>query len=241
MSGNILVCQTSFEKFNNNHNQCKNITSTTLESEISTDRALPINTQTNLVFIQIKYCNQYYHAKYDEQGNWQLNLPITNEINPYNSIEITIYGEGDDPLWQQKLTVAELIDKQNLVKKHQTTSSATPSEEPPISLNNLTNQKWHFGQQKIIFAYQMLNFTDQVASQAKVFSIRMQDSAGHLVLDIAYMLLENITSGTTLAAAMEEHINRNLPEHKGVQVIYYDRQLIITDPHKRTVETLVLG
>lgn len=164
MSGNILVCQTSFEKFNNNHNQCKNITSSILESEISTDRALPINTQTNLVFIQIKSGNQYYHAKYDEQGNWQLNLPITNEINPYNPIEITIYGEGDDPLWQQKLTVADLIDKQNLVKTHQTTSSATPSEVPPISLNNLTNQKWHFGQQKIIFAYQMLNFTDQVAS-----------------------------------------------------------------------------
>ncbi|WP_339053802.1 M66 family metalloprotease [Arsenophonus endosymbiont of Crataerina pallida] len=241
MSGNILVCQTSFEKFNNNHNQCKNITSSTLESEISTDRALPINTQTNLVFIQIKYGNQYYHAKYDEQGNWQLNLPITNEINPYNPIEITIYGEGDDPLWQQKLTVAELIDKQNLVKKHQTTSSTTPSEVPPISLNNLTNQKWHFGQQKIIFAYQMLNFTDQVASQAKVFSIRMRDSAGNLVLDLAYMPLENITSGTTLAAAMEEHSNRNLPEHNGVQVIYYDRQLIITDSHKRTVETLVLG
>lgn len=68
----------------------------------------------------------------------------------------------------------------------------------------------------------------------------MRDSAGNLVLDL-YMPLENITSGTTLAAAMEEHINRNLPEHNGVQVIYYDRQLIITDPHKRTVETLVLG
>ncbi|WP_119711726.1 hypothetical protein [Arsenophonus endosymbiont of Aleurodicus floccissimus] len=40
---------------------------------------------------------------------------------------------------------------------------------------------------------------------------------------------------------MEEHINRHLPEHKGVKVIYYDRQLIITDPHKRTIETLVLG
>lgn len=241
LSGNILVCQTSFEKFNNNHNQCKNITSTTLESEISTVRALPINTQTNLVFIQIKYGNQYYHAKYDEQGNWQLNLPITNEINPYNPIEITIYGEGDDPLWQQKLTVAELIDKQNLVKKHQTTSSATPSEEPPISSNNLTNQKWHFGQQKMIFAYQMLNFTDQVASQAKVFCIRMRDSNGNLVLDLAYVPLENITSGSTLAAAMEAHINRHLLEHKGVQVTYHDRQLIITDPHKRTVETLVVG
>lgn len=69
LSGNILVCQTSFEKFNNKHNQCKNIISTTLESEISTDRALPINTQTNLVFIEIKYDNQYYHAKYDEQAN----------------------------------------------------------------------------------------------------------------------------------------------------------------------------
>lgn len=87
----------------------------------------------------------------------------------------------------------------------------------------------------------MLNFTDQVASQAKVFSIRMRDSASNLVLDLACMPRENITSGTTLAAAMKEHINRNLPEHKGVQGIYYDRQLIITDLHKRTVETLVLG
>ncbi len=63
LSGNILVCQTSFEKFNNNHNQCKNITSTTLESEISTDRALPINTQTNLVFIQIKYGTSFAPIK----------------------------------------------------------------------------------------------------------------------------------------------------------------------------------
>ncbi|HGJ5869105.1 M66 family metalloprotease [Arsenophonus nasoniae] len=218
------------------------MTSSTLESEIFTTGSLPINTQTNLVFIQIKYGNQYYHAKYDKQGNWQLDLPVTNEINQSIPIEITVYNETEAPLWHKEFTPTELGEQQAEIKSRKTEEfSSLPVKKPLITSTNFTNQKWHFGQQKMIFAYQMLNFTDQVARQAKVFSIRMRDNSGKLVLDLAYMPLENITSGTTLAAAMEEHINRHLPEDMGVQVTYQHRQLIISDPQQRTIETLVLG
>ncbi|WGL98291.1 M66 family metalloprotease [Arsenophonus sp. aPb] len=242
LSGNISLSQTSFEKFNNNPTQCKNMTSSTLESEIFTAGSLTINTQTNLVFIQIKYGNQYYNAKYDEQGNWQLNLPVTDETNLPIPVEITVYGQTEAPLWHKEFTLTALNYQQDQVNSRKKRESPSFSARVPlISSNNFTNQKWHFGQQKMIFAYQMLNFTDQVARQAKVFSIRMRDNFGNLILDLAYMPLENITSGTTLAAAMEKHINRHLPEDMGVQVTYHNRQLIISDPQQRTIETLVLG
>ncbi|MFS1538747.1 MAG: hypothetical protein ACL7BU_08720 [Candidatus Phlomobacter fragariae] len=54
------------------------------------------------------------------------------------------------------------------------------------------------------------------------------------------MPLKTITLGSELAAVMN-HINPHLPEHMGVQVAYHNRQLIITDPQQRTIETLVLG
>jgi hypothetical protein len=242
LSGNISLCRTSFKKFNNNPNQCKNIISTTLESEIFTTGSLTVNTQTNLLFIQIKYGNQYYHVKYDQKGNWQLNLPFIEQINQATPVEITVYGETETPLWHKEFTLTELNYQQDQIKSRNKRASPTfPTKTSSISSNNFANQKWHFKQQKMIFAYQMLNFTDQVASQAKVFSIRMRDRAGNLALDLAYMPLQNITSGTTLAAAMEKHINRHLPEQMGVQVTYHNRQLIITDPQQRTIETLVLG
>ncbi|WP_180559046.1 hypothetical protein [Arsenophonus endosymbiont of Apis mellifera] len=142
LSGNISLCRTSFKKFNNNPNQCKNIISTTLESEIFTTGSLTVNTQTNLLFIQIKYGNQYYHVKYDQKGNWQLNLPFIEQINQATPVEITVYGETETPLWHKEFTLTELNYQQDQIKSRNKRASPTfPTKTSSISSNNFANQK----------------------------------------------------------------------------------------------------
>lgn len=76
LSGNLLFCQTSFEKQANAHTHCENITPDILEKEILAKSQYAIFSQIQMVLIKIKYDDEYFHSKYDEKGNWQINIPI---------------------------------------------------------------------------------------------------------------------------------------------------------------------
>lgn len=103
------------------------------------------------------------------------------------------------------------------------------------------NQDQNFDHENLNFRPEYLALNDATAALAKTLSIEMTSLNSVNTVKILNELLPAVTTGATLAAAIESTINNKLSEDAPVTVNYDNGLLTLTDAGGRSISNFVLG
>ena len=90
-----------------------------------------------------------------------------------------------------------------------------------------------------IYTKQLL-VTDDIATKANSFSIRIKNKSNNNIVDVHDIKLANITSGKDLAQQLNRNINNILPKPYYLRVTYLNNKIKIYGSHELSLDNLVI-